>query len=210
MEKIKLKVCGMKDGENIQKITSLNPDYMGFIFYPSSPRYVGESFRLTDSFSPEITPVGVFVNETTEIIKTVASQVGLKMIQLHGRESADQCRELKSEGYQVVKVFSVDNNFDFMMTKPYKKAVNYFLFDTKGKYFGGNSETFDWDLLKRYDQHIPFFLSGGLSPENVDKVSKLKGMNVHALDINSGVEVSPGIKDYNKVKEVMEKLQALL
>jgi len=109
-------------------------------------------------------------------------------------------------GLGIIKVFSVGDDFDFSITKPYKNVVDYFLFDTKGKHYGGNASTFNWDLLKQYDQEIPFFLSGGLTPENIEQVSKLEGMNVHALDVNSGVELSPGVKDVLKIKQLNEIL----
>ena len=89
------------------------------------------------------------------------------------------------------------------MTKPYRDVVDYFLFDTKGKYYGGNAKAFNWEILRRYDQEVPFFLSGGLSPDNVNTLGNIQKMNLHALDLNSGVEVSPGIKDLEKIKTVM-------
>ena len=206
---MKLKICGMRDEANIMDVASLQPDYLGFIFYPKSPRFVGDDFVLPANLTPEILRVGVFVNETSSVILDKAKAYQLDYIQLHGNETPDQCAVLGELGLGIIKVFSVGDDFDFEITRPYKKVVDYFLFDTKGKSYGGNAKTFNWELLKQYDQEIPFFLSGGLSPENVNEVLTLKNMNIHALDVNSGVEASPGLKDITKVAELHEKLRAL-
>jgi phosphoribosylanthranilate isomerase len=206
---LKLKICGMKDPKNIMDVTTLSPDYMGFIFYPRSPRFVGENFLPPKDFPGSIKKVGVFVNETTERIKEFVSAAKLDYVQLHGGESAAQCAELRSEGIRVIKVFSVDDNFDFNQTRGYESSTDYFLFDTKGKYYGGNSTAFDWNVLQRYNQKVPFFLSGGLTPENVHLIGALKTMNIHALDINSGVEISPAVKSIEKIKKVYAILNKL-
>lgn len=205
--KINIKICGMRDVDNIMQIASFNPDYLGFIFYPASPRFVGEDFKLPEDLPSTIQRVGVFVNETTEKIIEKAKNIGLDYIQLHGSEPLQQAVELKDYGIKVIKVFSVDDAFNFSVTKPYVPIVDYFLFDTKGKYFGGNAKAFNWEVLKNYDQEIPFFLSGGLSPENVSAVSSLKGMNLHALDLNSGIEETPGVKSTEKLKSLLTNLE---
>jgi phosphoribosylanthranilate isomerase len=183
-------------------VASLSPDYMGFIFYNKSPRFVGEDFLLPKDFPGSIKRAGVFVNEATDKIKRIASRLRLDFVQLHGDESPGQCDELKSAGIRIIKVFSIDESFDFTKTKSYQSSSDYFLFDTKGKYYGGNASPFDWSMLNRYDQKIPFFLSGGLSPDNIGQVAQLAEMNIHALDINSGVEISAGVKSIEKIKEV--------
>ena len=199
-DKIQLKVCGMRDSENILKVSELQPDYMGFIFYAKSKRFVGNAFRIPDQLSKDIKRVGVFVNETTDKILALAKTHSLDFIQLHGNEPVSQCAELKQNNLGVIKVFSVDAQFDFLEIVPYKKVVNYFLFDTKSDRYGGTGKTFDWNLLNQYDQEIPFFLSGGLSVENSQGIKILHGMNLHALDVNSGVEIFPGQKDIEKIK----------
>jgi len=205
---IKLKICGMRDAENIQGVTALSPQYMGFIFYRKSPRFVGDDFVMP-AISPSIKKVGVFVNETTEAILNAASRHDLTLIQLHGHETPEQCRDLKAKGLGVIKVFSVGEDFDWSVVQPYKPVSDFFLFDTKGKYYGGNAQAFDWSQLQQYDQEIPFFLSGGLSPENIDDVALLKDMNLYALDVNSGVEDSPGVKNTSKIESVLKKLKSL-
>lgn len=190
----------MRDAENILQVAELHPDYMGFIFYPKSKRFVGNEFRLPVNFPKSIKRVGVFVNEATSTILDTAKEHSLNFVQLHGDEPVTQCAELKQRRLGVIKVFSIDEHFSFEAIKAYKPAVDYFLFDTKDVGFGGTGKTFDWNLLNQYDQEIPFFLSGGLSVENSQGIKILHGMNLHALDVNSGVEISPGQKDIEKIK----------
>jgi phosphoribosylanthranilate isomerase len=208
-EKIKIKVCGMRDSNNIAQVTALGPDYMGFIFYGPSPRFVGPDFKLFDKASATIVRVGVFVNASNDEIMTQSKIVGFDHVQLHGNETVKQAGELKDSGFTVIKVFSVDDDFDFAVTKPFIPMVDFFLFDTKGKFYGGNARTFNWKALNRYDQGVPFFLSGGISPENVDDISCLDGMNLYALDVNSGVEVAPGLKDLKKLETIFETVAKL-
>jgi phosphoribosylanthranilate isomerase len=200
-----LKVCGMRDPENIKEVASLRPHYFGFIFYRESPRFVGDDFQMP-SIDKEIKKVGVFVNATTDEIRAKVKAFNLDLVQLHGNESVEQCNELKSHNVLIIKTFSIGDKFSFQDLKPYHKAADYFLFDTKGKYFGGNAARFDWSILNGYDQQTPFFLSGGLTPENIRDVNALKDMNIHAIDINSGVEFSPAVKDVSKVKQVIATL----
>jgi len=209
MEKISIKVCGMRDHDNIMRVASLSPDYLGFIFYPHSPRFAGWDFIVPQELSPTVKRVGVFVNETSEEILRRANFAGFDHAQLHGSESVAQCAELKAAGLKVIKVFSVGEDFDFKVTNEYKQAVDFFLFDTKGKYYGGNAKTFDWNILSQYDQEVPFFLSGGLSPDNIEDVKQLIDMNLFALDLNSGVEVNPGLKDAGKIETILNAVTGL-
>ncbi len=195
---IRLKICGMRDAANIKAVAELRPDYMGFIFYEKSPRFVGKQFVIRDL---GLNTVGVFVNESTQNIL----EKGVRTVQLHGDESPFEVDELKENGLTIIKAFSIDDNFDFERTKKYN--ADYFLFDTKGKYYGGNAKVFNWDKLKEYDQKIPFFLSGGLNADNLKDLHKLKGMNLHAIDLNSGVEDAPGMKNIEKIKTVMSCLK---
>lgn len=208
-EKIKIKVCGMRDAENIRQVADLSPDYMGFIFYSPSPRFVGADFRLSEEAPARIVRVGVFVNASNDEIKRQSETVGFDHVQLHGNEDAHQAASLKDAGFKVIKVFSIDDHFDFAATKQYVPVVDYFLFDTKGKLHGGNARTFNWNVLQRYDQEVPFFLSGGISPENIHDITSLEGMNVFALDVNSGVEESPGLKSLVKLKAVFDGVEKI-
>lgn len=196
----------MRDSSNIQEVEKLLPDYMGFIFYPPSPRYVGEDFQLPVDLNSAVHRVGVFVDEQVDRMLEVSTRHNLSHVQLHGDEPVAVCEQLKREGLKVIKVFSIGPDFDFSVTLPYKKAVDYFLFDTKGKYYGGNAQVFDWSILEEYDQEVPFFLSGGLSVENIQHIKRLKHMNLHALDLNSGVEDSPGIKNIKLIDVVIRQI----
>ena len=208
-EKIKIKVCGMRDAENIRQVSGLGPDYLGFIFYPPSPRYVGVDFKLLEEAPAHIVRVGVFVNASNEEIKKQSGAVGFDHVQLHGSESVRQAEALKDGGFKIIKVFSVDDDFDFAATKQYVSVVDYFMFDTKGKLHGGNARTFNWNVLQRYDQDVPFFLSGGISPENIKDITSLAGMNLFALDVNSGVEESAGLKSLMKLQAVFDAVERI-
>jgi phosphoribosylanthranilate isomerase len=153
-----------------------------------------------------IRKVGVFVNSATAEIRAKVKAFNLDLVQLHGNESVEQCKELKQHNTLIIKAFSLGDKFSFQDLNHYHEATDYILFDTKGKYFGGNATCFDWSILNGYNQQTPFFLSGGLTPENVNDVNALKDMNIHALDINSGVEFTPAVKDVSKVKQVISIL----
>jgi phosphoribosylanthranilate isomerase len=203
---IVLKVCGNRD--NIAEVASLNPDYMGFIFYEPSPRYVGVGFKMPSDLPKSIKKVGVFVNEEVEAIKRIVTDLKLDFVQLHGDESVEDCKILKQIGVGVIKVFSVDTTFDFDTTAPYEGVVDYFLFDTKGKFYGGNAIPFDWNLLVNFHQRVPFFLGGGLTQENISGIRNLSTMNLHAIDVNSGVEDSAGNKNTGRIEAVIKILNS--
>jgi phosphoribosylanthranilate isomerase len=197
----------MKYSTNISEALGLDPYYMGFIFYEKSKRYVGNQLdeKLLKSFS-KINKVGVFVNQEEEFILDQAKKYDFKFIQLHGNESPALCKNLKAKGYKVIKAFSLDENFDFSTTEPYKPVCDFFLFDTKGEDYGGTGKKFNWEILKKYDNEIPFFLSGGIDLEQAGQIKTLKGLNLHAIDINSRFETEPGLKDLGKIKKFIEQL----
>lgn len=205
---MQLKICGMKHPQNIAEIAALNPDYLGFIFYKKSKRYVGEDFdeALAYHLPKGIKKVGVFVDATMEFVCSKVKRYGLDLVQLHGEETPDYCRDLQMRNIIVIKVFSVGQTFDFSQLEPYKPHCDYFLFDTKGKEKGGNGVTFNWDILKHYDNEVPFFLSGGLSLENIENVRTLSNLNVVAIDVNSGFEIEPAFKDVQKVQRLIDVL----
>ena len=202
---LRIKVCGMRDPENIRDVLKLEIDFMGFIFYRSSPRNAkiipdGIDFGNTKK-------VGVFVNSTVgEIIKTTMS-FGLDYIQLHGEETPEFCREVKNTGKKIIKVFSVGDDFDFSVCEEYMDVAEYFLFDTKGELKGGNGELFDWNKLEEYYLAKPFLLSGGISPEHKESVKKFSHPQFAGIDINSGFETEPGIKNYKSIKKFLNELR---
>lgn len=193
---VKVKVCGMKYPDNIAAVASLGIDYMGFIFYDQSKRYVGQSSSLYIKELDSLSKVGVFVNASLSEILDKITEFQLNAIQLHGNESAEFCLELKEKSAVIiVKAFGVDQNFDWMQLDPYAKAVDYFLFDTKSSSYGGTGVQFDWSLLDQYKLTIPYFLSGGLDPENIKTALERNDPRLYALDLNSKFEVEPGLKD---------------
>ena len=209
---MKLKICGMKYPENILEVASLQPDYMGFIFWEKSSRYFdGQIPDLPKS----IKKTGVFVNESLAIIIEKIIKNNLQAVQLHGKESEDFCLNLKSEfklknlnAIEIIKVFSVADDFDFELLKPFESLCDYFLFDTKGKLPGGNGTTFDWNVLENYPSSKPFFLSGGIGLEETAAVHAITKTNlpVYAIDVNSKFEIEPGLKNTELLREFQHNL----
>jgi phosphoribosylanthranilate isomerase len=218
---VKLKVCGMKYSENISEIASLNPDYLGFIFYGKSPRnFEGE---ITDIPSA-IKKTGVFVDAPLEFILGKIRKYNFRAIQLHGDESASFCEEIKLElakeektsAIEIIKVFSIKEEFDFRILKEFEKSVDYFLFDTKGRNKGGNGETFDWEILKNYPSRIPFFLSGGIGTDEIESIKELysyfekqgKQHLLYSVDVNSRFEATPGFKNVEMLRKFSRELKS--
>lgn len=204
---LKLKVCGMRDPDNILEVVKTEPDFMGFIFYAQSPRYVGDKFMMPQ-FSGGTKKVGVFVNEATDVISDKVHKFDLDFAQLHGHESVEQCVELRKAGIGIIKVFSVDNQSDLDSTLPFEPVADYFLFDTRGKYYGGNATTFDWRILSLYRGRVPFFLSGGITPAHIQEIKKIGHSQLRAIDVNSGVEIRPALKDVQKIKAIRTTLNS--
>jgi phosphoribosylanthranilate isomerase len=207
---MKLKVCGMRKSSNIQELIPLKPDFIGFIFYDKSPRYVGEGLNeeLIRAIPSSIRKVGVFVNSSPDYIMSMARQYDLQYVQLHGNELPDICRVLRQKGLSIIKAFSVDNTFNFAMLNNYKPFCDLFLFDTKGTQPGGNGVPFDWNILRKYDQEKPLLLSGGISLDNIDQVVELtKSIRIYGIDINSCFELEPGLKDMTQIQKLIGKIR---
>lgn len=148
MNQIKWKVCGLRD--NIVEVAALQPDYIGFIFYAKSPRYVGENFVLPELANSKINKVGVFVNESLDIVHNTLVNYQLDYVQLHGNESPEFCENLIKKNVKIIKAFHVDETFDFGYLKAYELVTDYFLFDTKTNKYGGSGKSFNWNILKKY------------------------------------------------------------
>lgn len=201
---MKVKVCGMRDPVNIKSLLDLNVDYIGLIFYSGSSRYVSE---LTfPEIHSDVFKTGVFVNEGVEGILSLSAQYKLNAIQLHGNESPELCRALKIN-HKVIKAFSIDDNFNWNILTYYQNQCDYFLFDTKGKSHGGNGLKFNWSLLEKYKLSIPFFLSGGIGADDAAEIKQLKHPMLYGVDLNSGFELSPGLKDISKIKNFIQSLK---
>lgn len=197
----------MKYKANIKAIAALKPDYMGFIFYENSVRCVIEKIPQI----PEgITKVGVFVNARLEVVQKAILEYDLEVVQLHGTESTEYCHELKTDAIEIIKAFSVKDQFDFSELTPYEPHVNYFLFDTKGTNPGGNGFCFDWEILKNYNSETPYFLSGGIGIKDIEKLKTFRSSKIaekcHAVDVNSKFELQPAYKDPIKLKSFIQKL----
>jgi phosphoribosylanthranilate isomerase len=206
---MKIKVCGMREGENIKALVELKPDFIGFIFYDKSPRFVGNDAldaELINSLPRDIKKVGVFVNATVDFILQNVRKYGLHYVQLHGNEMPDFCKNLKFKGINIIKAFRIDNSFIFSQLNNYKPHVDFFLFDAKGDSYGGNGVSFDWNVLKKYDNEKPYFLSGGISLENISDFETIMPQP-YAIDVNSKFEISPAMKNIEKLEELFDKIR---
>ena len=208
---MRLKVCGMTKMGQLKELEELNVDFAGFIFYKPSPRYV-----MNNSLTPQvlktekikINRVGVFVNETAENVLKCVNEWKLDMVQLHGDESPKYCEHI-SNHITTIKAFRIgtDNNTLYRLF-PYTESTDLYLFDTLGKKFGGTGEQFDWNQLAGLNIEKPYFLSGGIGPDDVEKIKEFctSEKNVFALDVNSKFEISPGIKDMKLVRDFVVEI----
>ncbi len=199
---LQIKVCGMREPENIKALNLLKPNYIGFIFYPFSTRYVGVEFTKNDliEINPEVKKTGVFVNATEDEVIEFSTIYAMQAVQLHGSESALYCKTIKDAGFEVIKAFGVGDDFDFELLNSYKNEVDYFLFDTKTPVYGGSGKSFNWQVLNKYSLDIPFFISGGLSSDNIEQAIKIAHPQFYGLDLNSKFEIAPALKDIVKLK----------
>lgn len=204
---------------NPEEVAALQPDYLGFIFWEPSSRYFsGEMPAVPNS----IKKVGVFVDAPLEEVLEKVAHYQLDALQLHGKESADYCHELKerflsfraqSRNLETIKVFSIKDDFDFDVLKEYEEVCDYFLFDTKGKLPGGNGYTFDWSVLEKYTSNKPYFLSGGIGLDSKEKLqdflNSTASENCFAIDVNSKFETAPGLKNIDDLKVFIESLKSV-
>ena len=208
-EELVIKVCGMREAENIREVEALGINWMGLIFWPKSSRYVSE---MPDYLPQDVKRVGVFVDEDLDTVKKKADDYALDLIQLHGSESPDYVRALKTSSSinpltsSIIKAFNIATSDDFEQTKDYEGLVDYFLFDTKGPSVGGNGVQFDWDVLKDYHGKTPFLLSGGIGPDDAERIHAFHHPQCIGIDLNSRFELSPGLKDIDKLKTFIQAL----
>ena len=191
----------MREAENIREVEALGIDVIGFIFWPKSSRCV--------STRPDYLPVnakraGIFVNEDIEQVKRIAVDYALDIIQLHGNESPEYARNLRN--WKVIKAFNIASEEDLESTVIYDGAVDYFLFDTKGKAVGGNGEKFDWEVLASYNGQTPFILSGGIGPDDTERIQTFYHPQCIGIDLNSRFELSPGLKDITALRRFLSQL----
>ena len=191
----------MREAENIREVETLGIDLMGFIFWPKSSRYVSERPAYLPTTCKR---VGVFVDERIEEVQRIAKEYALDFIQLHGHETPDYIRQL--DDLSIIKAFNIATADDFAACIPYEGLVDYFLFDTKGKSVGGNGEKFDWSVLKAYHGRTPFLLSGGIGPDDATRIKAIRHPRYAGIDLNSRFELSPALKDINKLKTFIQAL----
>ena len=196
-----IKICGMRDAENIREVESLGIDMMGFIFWPKSSRYVGQR---PDYLPTKCKRVGVFVDEDIESVKRIADDYALDYIQLHGHESSDYCAQL--QGLHLIKAISVSSRNNIATYKTYEGLVEYFLFDTKCPSVGGSGQQFDWSVLSAYDGSTPFLLSGGFGPDDAERIKSFHHPQCIGIDLNSRFELAPGLKDVIKLQAFIKEL----
>jgi phosphoribosylanthranilate isomerase len=184
----------------------LEPDYIGFIFHELSPRFC---LKAPDVLIPEkIKKVGIFVNKSLDYILQKKEEFGLNMAQLHGLESPKFCRAVEQNGLPVIKAFNIKPDFDFETLQKYESVCSMFLFDAAGKNAGGNGIVFNWELLENYHGEKPLLLSGGITPGLAEDIKNFSHPALYGIDINSGFETKPGIKNIAKIKAFKHELSA--
>jgi phosphoribosylanthranilate isomerase len=204
---IHIKVCGIRDPENLEQLCTLDPDFVGFIFYPLSKRYVGDHpdpalFRIPGS---AVKKVGVFVDEELKQLKRAIERYGLDAVQLHGSETVEYCRELFLESVEVIKV--LDPRVPGTVPERFREVADLFLFDSAGAGSGGSGQKFNWKLLEDLPVHVPFLLSGGIGPGDAGLVRSLDLRDLRGVDVNSRFELLPGIKDIKLLKEFFTEIR---
>lgn len=199
-----VKVCGMRDGDNIRMVEQACPDMMGFICWQGSRRNVSTR----PAHLPACKRVGVFVNPTVEQVMTAKEMLQLDYMQLHGSESTALCQKLKcASGLKLIKAISVSDDADVGKAEAYQEVADLLLFDTKCKSVGGSGEQFDWNILQAYDGLLPFLLSGGIGPGDSERVKQWRHPRCVGIDINSRFELQPALKDAVAVREFIRNIK---
>jgi len=194
----------MREAENIRSVVDAGSHWMGFIFYPKSPRFVEKPDSIRNL--TEVKKVGVFVNEELDKVQDIIEDYGLDMVQLHGEETTVYCDSI-SGVVEVMKAFRIKDASDFDVVTPYSNSVDYYLFDTRSvKGHGGTGEKFDWKLLNNYKGTKPFLLSGGITLEDVEAIKEIDHPQLMGVDINSGFEIAPALKNVPQVKEFIKQI----
>lgn len=196
----------MRDEENIRELEQLDIDWMGFIFYSGSPRYVGPKLSYLSKRQKKI---GVFVNQDLQYVRDCAVENHLDAIQLHGSESPNYCKELQKEGFDIIKSFGIDieGKMPTDQLNEYEGSCSFFLFDTKTKQHGGSGKRFNWEMLVHYKGETPFILSGGISSEDAEEIKLFNHPKFAGIDINSRFEIEPANKNIEMIKSFVKQLR---
>jgi phosphoribosylanthranilate isomerase len=201
----------MRDPENIRQVGELPIQFMGFIFYPPSPRFADSDalWLALKELPPRIRKTGVFVSELLETVLRLAEKYALDAIQLHGKETPEDCFRLKTAlpDRKLIKAFPVSTADDLAATEAYATVCDYFLFDTKTSLRGGSGRQFDWQILESFQGKTPFFLSGGLSPNDADRINAWRHPSLCGIDLNSRFEIRPGIKNVELLRTFINTIE---
>ncbi len=201
-----IKVCGMRDAQNIRDVESLHPDMMGFMCWNGSKRYVSGR----PGYLPDVCRVGVFVNPTADEVLLKAHELGLNRIQLHGTESSELCRAIhKATGLPIIKAVQIESAHDFMQCSAFERddGVDMFLFDTKSSGWGGSGRSFDWSLIDNYNGSKPFLLAGGIGPGMEKCVACIGHRQFAGIDLNSRFETEPALKEIDKLSVFINNIR---
>jgi phosphoribosylanthranilate isomerase len=213
---MKIKVCGITSIDEALALSKAGVNYLGFIFYPASKRYALHTLSLDQIKSvqlPEVLKVGVFVNEPINDIIATATAAGLDMVQLHGDETPNYCKEMANH-YPVIKAFRISETDDVAYKiSEYLEDIDYLLFDTASSVYGGSGISFDWTKLANATGQKPYFLSGGIGPDDVSKITSFvesdAAGNCVAVDVNSKFETAPGLKNIQLLQTFLPIIKAL-
>lgn len=205
MDRIRVKICGMRNVINIAEIAMLHPDYMGFVCYERSPRYAAElNHAVLKSLFSNTLSVGVFVNAKIEHVVETAEYYRFNVLQLHGNETPEYCAELKTKyKCEIIKAFGITSKEDFDDMYDYEQVCDYFLFDAKTELYGGSGKKFDHNLLTNYTMNKPFFMSGGITLADTEHIRDNRHKLCIGIDVNSAFEDSPGLKNVEQVKKLL-------
>ena len=219
---MKVKVCGLREPDNMAAVNGLGVDYLGMIFHPASPRFagqpsLGEWIGANSDLFTDTELVGVFVNAEVDYVLNAVHDYHLDWVQLHGDESAGYCQELKLlwsvntlRKARICKAFHITPDFDFQQTNAYASSCPLFVFDTGGQAaHGGTGKQWDWRKLREYNSPVPFLLSGGIGPEDVAALAAVDHPQFRGVDVNSKFETEPGIKDVELLRGFVEELVGL-
>ena len=204
-----IKVCGITQFKQLQQLEALNIDYAGLIFYKDSPRYMGDKItgKQVKEADFDLKKVGVFVNPGYSELLDAIDEYGLDIVQLHGNETPEMCEDVSGE-VEVIKAFRIEDgavNVD-KLVEPYDAVCDFYLFDTAGlkESFGGTGQQFDWSILKKAKIEKPFFLSGGIGPDDAQKIRAFRHPDFFAIDVNSKFEMAPGLKDMAAILKFLQ------
>jgi phosphoribosylanthranilate isomerase len=203
-----IKVCGMREQENILQIASCDIDILGFILYEKSARFIGYDFDSQIIASCSKKTAGVFVNHPIEYVIQKQQTYLFDFLQIHGNESPEYCKKLQQQtNAYIIKAFLIDENFSDTLLQKYSPYCDYFLFDTKTEVYGGSGKKFNWNMLHSMNINKPFFLSGGITPNDIESIVDFKHSLLFGIDINSKFELQPALKNVNSVHTFAQQIK---